>query len=289
MSMIKNMITGSDKKKNLPPNRFLQFFYVIKENFLLMFYSSITYFVFILPLIYILLSSYLRFVAQLNTENIDSNSLLNTLVACGVLLIPCIIISSIGATGIHSIIVKLIYDDGCLYKDFFKGIKKNYKKFFPIYLFIAIFSFLLIVNYGVYFFVKTLNPTFKLITLILTIILLIMCLLIKPFYILQVLLFDNSNNKVVKNSLTLAIARLIPNILMFILSIILYVTLFFFSSYLLAINIVLLILFGGAFSTLINMLNAVSVLEKSIEPSQYKTLYHKGLADYKNENINQKK
>ena len=27
---------------------------------------------------------------------------------------------------------------------------------------------------------------------------------------------------------------------------------------------------------LINMLNAVSVLEKSIEPSQYKTLYHKG-------------
>ena len=70
---------------------------------------------------------------------------------------------------------------------------------------------------------------------------------------------------------------------LFILSIILYVTLFFFSSYLLAINIVLLILFVGAFSTLINMLNAVSVLEKSIEPSQYKTLYHKGLADYKKE------
>ncbi len=30
-----------------------------------------------------------------STENIDSNSLLNTIVACGVLLIPCIIISSI--------------------------------------------------------------------------------------------------------------------------------------------------------------------------------------------------
>ena len=117
MSMIKNMITGSDKKKNLPPNRFLQFFYIIKENFLLLFYSSITYFVFILPLIYILLSSYLRFVSQLNTENIDSNSLLNTIIACGVLLIPCIIISSIGATGIHSVIIKLIYDEGCLYKD----------------------------------------------------------------------------------------------------------------------------------------------------------------------------
>ena len=39
----------------------------------------------------------------------------------------------------------------------------------------------------------------------------------------------------------------------------------------------------GIVNTLINMLNAVSVLEKSIEPSQYKTLYHKGLVDYKKE------
>lgn len=277
MSLFKKTIIGNDKKKELPPNRFLQFFYLIKENFLLLFYSSLTYFVFLLPLIYILISSYMNYSSLINQENIDSQTLLSSIFASASLLIPCILLLSIGDTGMHYVIKKIAYNEGCLYKDFFIGIKKYFKKIFLYYVLISVFLFLVIINYGCYYFVEDLNPIFKLVVFVICCILFAFSILAKPYFILQKMIFNNTNIQTMKNSLVLAVAKLIPNLLFLLLSSVLYLTLFFFKNYLLALNIVILIIFGGAYSTLITVLNSIDKLEKSIDPNEYKEIYHKGL------------
>lgn len=278
MAMLKKMIIGSNKNKELPPNRFLQFFYIIKENFLLLFYCSITYFVFILPLIYCLLSSYLNYTTLLNSDSPDSTKLFNLIFTCGVLLIPCILLSSIGEIGIYGIIKKLVYDEACLYKDFFKTIKIYFKKGIVIYVLIAIFTFLLFLNYGSYLYLS-INPIFKLIAFIVTIILFSLFMLIKPFYLMQVMNFENDTLSTIKNSFTIMFSKLFLNIAMNILSCSLYITLFFFTGVFNIIFTIIIIVFGGAFSTLINYLNTISVIEKVVDKENLKELYKKGLKE----------
>lgn len=278
MAMFKKMIIGSNKNKELPPNRFLQFFYIIKENFLLLFYCSITYFVFILPLIYCLLSSYLNYTTLLNSDSPDSTKLFNLIFTCGVLLIPCILLSSIGEIGIYGIIKKLVYDEACLYKDFFKTIKIYFKKGIVIYVLIAIFTFLLFLNYGSYLYLS-INPIFKLIAFIVTIILFSLFMLIKPFYLMQVMNFENDTLSTIKNSFTIMFSKLFLNIAMNVLSCSLYITLFFFTGVFNIIFTIIIIVFGGAFSTLINYLNTISVIEKVVDKENLKELYKKGLKE----------
>ena len=112
------------KAMPLPPNRFLQFFYIIKENFLLLFYTSITYFFFNIPLIYILLSTYLKYRDALNNK-ISNTKIFEILLTGAFLLVPASIILSIATIGMHNVIKKLSYNEPTQYKDFFIGIKER--------------------------------------------------------------------------------------------------------------------------------------------------------------------
>ena len=110
-----------DKAMPLPPNRFLQFFYLIKENFLLLFYSSITYFIFSLPLIYILLSTYVRYTNEINNEIINNTKLFEILLIGGLLLIPAMLIFSLSTIGMHTIVKQISYNEPTKFTDFFKS------------------------------------------------------------------------------------------------------------------------------------------------------------------------
>ena len=151
-----------------------------------------------------------------------------------------------------------------------------FKKGIVIYLLIAIFTFLLFLNYGSYLYLS-INPVFKLIAFIVTIILFSLFILIKPFYLMQMMNFENDTISIIKNSFTIMFSKLFLNAAMNILSFSLYITLFFFTGVFNIIFTIIIIVFGGAFSTLINYLNAVSVIEKVVDKENIKELYKKGL------------
>ena len=126
----------------------------------------------------------------------------------------------------------------------------------------------------------TINPMFKLISLIISIILFTLIKLIKPFYMLQDAVFENSKFLMFKNSLTFALSHLLKNIYIYVLSNILTITIFLLPDEMRTINIVLLIIIGGTTTLLIQHLNSLHIIEKHIDTKTYKTIFHKGLIDY---------
>ena len=269
--------SNSDPK--LPPNRFLQFFYILKDNFLLLFYTSLTYFAFILPTIYILFSFFVRYTNESTQENITNVEMFNTFFHTGLLLIPCIMTSSFASVGMHYIIKRLVYNEGAIYKDFFIGIKLHLKRVIPLFIALSLFTFLLFTNFAIYIYID-LEPFIKLMGFIVSIILFTLTLVIKPYYLMQEMIFNNSISQILKNSVMFSLRKLFKNIGAIIASSALYISLLFSSDWIKVLNIVILIIIGGAFSTLITHLNSISILESTIEKVSIKSIYKKGLKDF---------
>lgn len=273
----------SKKEKTMPfpPNRFLQFFYLIKENFILLFYTSITYFIFTLPLIYVLLSTYIRYTTLINTTS-NGNELYKTLINGGLLVLPSMLILSIATVGMHNVIKKISYNEPTGYKDFFIGIKENFLKLLPMSFVDSVFSSLIIINYAIYLFAD-INPLLKLFTLIISVIMFILIKLAKPFYMAQQAIFENSKIQLIKNSLAFATVKLIKNIGSYLLSNLLLIILFFLPNQMRVIDMVIMIILGGAYTVIIAHLNSLSVIENYINKDEYQNIYHKGLSDFYNE------
>lgn len=266
------------KSMPLPPNRFLQFFYLIKENFLLLFYTSITYFIFNLPLIYILISTFIKY-RNLLENSATSNELFSTLLSASLLIIPAMLILSIATTGMHYIIKKISYNEATLYKDFFLGIKENILDLAPLYIADAIFSAMIIINYAIYLYLD-INPIVKLIALIISMIIFILIKLIKPFYMAQNLIFENNKIQQIKNSITFATVKLIRNIGILLLSNLLIILILLLPEKLRVVAMVISIILGGAYNLLISHLNSLYIIEKYINKDNYQEIYHKGLIDF---------
>ena len=268
-----------DKPMPLAPNRFLQFFYLIKENFLLLFYTSITHFIFSLPLIYILLSTYTKYSIMINSETLDKTKLYQTLINGGIWIIPTMIILSIATTGMINIVKQISYNEATSYTDFFIGIKNYYLKLLPIIIIDAIFSSLPVINYAIYLFTD-INATFKLVSLIISIIMFIMIKISKSFYITQKLIFENSTIQIIRNCAIFTLNKIFRNIMIFLLANILTILLFFLPEQMRIIDIVIIIILGGAYSNITTHLNTLNVIESFITKQTYPTIYHKGLVDF---------
>ena len=74
------------------------------------------------------------------------------LLSCGVLLIFSISFLGIGISGIYNIIIKLSFNEGARFKDYFIGIKQNIFKFLIVYFIEGVLLFFLLLNYGDYYF-----------------------------------------------------------------------------------------------------------------------------------------
>ena len=269
---------NKNKVLPLPPNRFIQFFTLIKENFILLFYTSITHFIFSLPLIYILLSTYIRYKNLLN-NSATSDELFKTLLSGGLLIIPTMFVLSIATVGMHNIIKKISYNEAAQYKDFFIGIKENLLNVLRLLIIDSIVSGIVVVNYGSYLFAD-INVFFKLIILISSIILFFIIKIIKPFYMTQSAIFDNNKINLLKNSFTFTMFKFVRNIGIFLLSNLLIILIFLLPEQMRVINMVILIILGGAYNILVSHLNSLSILDQFIDKEAYQTIYHKGLIDY---------
>ncbi len=273
------LFTYKENTTPIPPNRFLQFFYLIKEHFMLFFIASICQFICTFPTIYILISTYIRYSTELNTENPDVNTLYQTLTTGALLLIPSLIISSLGEIGMYSIIKKIAFNDSADIKDFFKGIKKNFLACSPAFLVSSIFLALIIINYAVYLY-GDLEAIVKLLSLIISVVMFTILSLCKPYFVLQKMLFNNSTIQITKNSIAFVFTKLFKNLAIFVLSNIFLLLLLFLSEGLRIIVIVLFIIFGGAYTTLMQYLHSLSVVELFINKQNYPEIYHNGLSDF---------
>lgn len=273
------LFTFKEKTTPIPPSRFLQFFYLIKEHFLLFFTSSICQFIFFLPATYILISTYIRYSNEMNVENPNPIILYQTLISGGLLLLPTLLIGYLGEIGMYSIIKKTAFNEPVEFKDFWCGIKNNYLSNLFILITTSVLTALVVINYGTYLY-GDINPIIKLIAFIVSIILFLLASLCKPYYILQKLIFNNTSIQICKNCLTFAFSKLFKSLGVFILSNIMLILLLFSVDWLRVLIIVLLIIIGGAYSSLLQYLHSLSVLETFIDKKSYPEIYHNGLNDF---------
>ncbi len=280
MSLLKKMIFGNENRK-LPTTRFKQFFFIIKENFLLLFYCGIISFAFLAPTLYIVMSSYSRYYQMItNSSSIDASKILELLISTGSILILTITLIGIGYAGMYNIVIKLIFNEGATIKDYFLGIKKNIIKFIIIYFIEGLLIFFTILNYASYYYINEINKYIKLFALIISFIFLLIYMLIKPVLIVLLAIFKNKFSNVLKNSFILMISKLFTSIFLLILTNILYFLLLIFIGTPLIIDMILIILFQFAYSTLTNSLFVINTYENLINKETYKSIYHKGLEDY---------
>lgn len=280
MSLLNKMIFGKENIK-LPPTRFRQFFFIIKENFLLLFYCGIISFAFLAPTLYIVMSSYSRYYQMItSSSSIDASKILELLISTGSILILTITLIGIGYAGMYNVIIKLIFNEGATIKDYFLGIKKNIIKFILIYFIEGLLIFFAILNYASYYYISELNKYIKLFSLIISFIFLLIYLLIKPFLIVLLAIFKNKFSNVLKNTFVLMISKLFTSIFILILTNVLYFFLLIFIGAPLIIDMILIILFQFSYSTLINSLFVINTYENLIDKKTYKNIYHKGLEDY---------
>ena len=113
-----------------------------------------------------------------------------------------------------------------------------------------------------------------------SIVLFTLTMLIKPYYLMQETIFNNTIIQILKNSIMFSLRKLFKNIGAIIASSTLYIALLFTKDWVKVLNIVALIIIGGAFSTLLTHLNSLSVLESLIEKNNIKSIYKKGLQDF---------
>jgi len=264
------------EEESLPKTRREEFFYIFRNNYLLLTNASLLYFVFLLPLIYIELSTYMNYSNLLNSESRSASELFSIALNGSIISLPMFLILSIGSAGINYIISKLTLGGSAKFIDFFRGIKENWLSFLIIYSFFWLFIFLFILNYVSYFYLG-INPIFKLILWILAGILLFFFLLIKPYLLFQVIIFKSGFIQTLKNAWILGTHKLYKNILATLFSNVLFVGLFFFKGTYLIINIIVIIMAEGAIQSLANFLNCINILETSLNKESLGNLYHKGL------------
>jgi hypothetical protein len=264
--------------EELPETRKQQFWLILKDNWLLLFYVSLTYFVFTVPLFYFQVSTYMVYSEALQDSASTASQLFSIVINGALLAWPCFLVLALGSAGINNVVKSLALGQPAWYKDFWRGIKENWWKFLLVYFFFGFFVFLLFLNYASYYYLD-INVGFKLAGLIISSMLLFFFLLIKPYLIFQILLFSSGFNALVKNSFLLAMTKFYRNIGCLIASNGLYILLFFFTTTVRIFTIVLIIMFGGAFSALLNFINCLSILESNFSKDEIPAIYHKGLKE----------
>ena len=96
----------------------------------------------------------------------------------------------------------------------------------------------------------------------------------------QKVIFKNQSIQILKNSFIFGISNIIRNLGVFIISNVLLILLLLLPKDMGTVVIVILIILGGAYSLLISHLNSLAVIEKYMDREKYKSVYHKGLSDF---------
>lgn len=269
---------SEEKPVTLPSSRGKQFFYILKENWLTVFYVSLLYFVASFPLIFFVGLSYIHYSASLEGGSSTGEQLFSLILLTIGISLPCFLFLSIGAAGAYGYFGETLQHNDVGFSFFWKSIKKLWLPFLLLYFAEWVFFAFTLFNYGFYLYVDFSAPA-KLAFLIISCLLLFLFALAKPYFIIQILFFKTPFISLIRNALLLPFTRLFHSLSTLFASSLFYVLFLFWPMGYLFILVVLYIIFGGAVSLLFSLLFNFSSLEKNLPKEQLGRLYHAGLND----------
>ncbi len=269
---------NEEKSAAIPSSRGKQFFYILKQNWLTIFYVSLLYFVASLPLLFFVGLSYIHYSASLEGGSSTGEQLFSLILLTIGISLPCFLFLSIGAAGAYGYFGEALQHNDAGFPSFWKSIQKLWLPFLLLYFAEWVFFALTLFNYGFYLYVDFSAPA-KLAFLIISCILLFLFALAKPYFVIQILFFKTPFIPLVRNALLLPFTRLFHSLSTLFASSLFYVLFLFWPMGYLFILVVLYIIFGGAVSILFSLLFNFSSLEKNLPKEQLGRLYHVGLND----------
>lgn len=269
---------NEEKPAAIPSSRGKQFFYILKQNWLTIFYVSLLYFVASLPLLFFVGLSYIHYSASLEGGSSTGEQLFSLILLTIGISLPCFLFLSIGAAGAYGYFGEALQHNDAGFSSFWKSIKKFWLPFLLLYFAEWVFFAFTLFNYGFYLYVDFSAPA-KLAFLIISCILLFLFALAKPYFVIQILFFKTPFISLVRNALLLPFTRLFHSLSTLFVSNLFYVLFLFWPMGYLFILVVLYIIFGGAVSILFSLLFNFSSLEKNLPKEQLGRLYHVGLND----------
>ena len=269
---------NEEKPATIPSSRGKQFFYILKQNWLTIFYVSLLYFVASLPLLFFVGLSYIHYSAALEGGSSTGEQLFSLILLTIGISLPCFLFLSIGAAGAYGYFGETLQHNDAGFSSFWKSIKKFWLPFLLLYFAEWVFFAFTLFNYGFYLYVDFSAPA-KLAFLLISCILLFLFALAKPYFVIQILFFKTPFISLVRNALLLPFTRLFHSLSTLFVSNLFYVLFLFWPMGYLFILVVLYIIFGVAVSILFSLLFNFSSLEKNLPKEQLGRLYHVGLND----------
>ena len=192
----------SNKNGRLPITRKEQVWFLLKGEIGILFLSNFLTFLTLIPLLLVFffgVSTFHQYNLDTSKNNID---FFNIFLMYGLLLIPAILLFSIGLSGLFSVVKKLTFESTCKIKEYFIGIFKNYRHCFFFYLLLSIISGLFVINFGYTFYLEG-DPTFKCILFGVNALLLLSVIIASPIASFEMMTFKNYTVSYIRNGLYL--------------------------------------------------------------------------------------
>ena len=285
--IVNKALYGKDNKDDftnimLPPTRKKQFLYILKNNWMNLFYLNLIVFIFFLPFIaYYAMSTI--YISKIVSSLESKDYLLQLFPISCFQYLPLaflLIIGFIGASGANFVIRKMLFDEVIDFKnDFKKGIKYSWKQY--AFLGFVLGLILLINNYASqYVLLLGLDPFIAIVLYVLVLIVFII-LLISIMYMANLsTLYVMNNFMLIKSGLLLSIKELPRNILVFAASFLpIFIWVSFSYIFVKIITPILLIIFGFSLILLAFCELSMFSFDKYINEKSYPDFYRKGLRE----------
>lgn len=254
---------------NLPSTRREQFKEILRYRFLDIILVSLTISLFLIP--NILFNIFL-----LDNDIFSSEYLINVVIIY-LLKIPLFIIFGYGISGGMYFIKRLTFGLGAsVRKDFFVGIRQNYKQFTIIYAFLGLIYFFIKVNSSILNYYNK-DSIFNIVLIGIFYVFYILVIIVSFFMQTQAVLYNASLKQLLSNSIKFTIAKILPNLGIFLLIMFPFIIIELLSNYIiLYISLCFYGLFYFGISLLILNMYTNNIYDKTINQN-YKEMIRKGL------------
>lgn len=167
-------------------------------------------------------------------------------------LIPCIMIASIGLSGAFYVMRRLVWGEGTsVASHFFRGIKMNFLPFLWSSLFAGLSLFLVMANIGIYNNMDEIHIAWRIVGIAVSVIQFLLLLSMLIFLTTQAVTYKLKTFALIKNSFLFAIALLPTNLIMLILSAIPVIIMMILPSFLFVFGLLIFALLGFAYIILV--------------------------------------
>ena len=260
--------------KELPENRFKQFFDIFKHRFLDILKISLLEAMFLMPL----LASLILFYAFVKSAQ-GADSLFTVFLFQSISLLITVPIGYIGLVGVFTCLKKIVQADSeYTASSFFIGLKNDWYHGLIIGIFEGLSTGILVM--GIFFFLVYPNNQLPAevngLGIVVSIVQFIVITMCSYHSLMQFVCYTNKVGATIKNSFLLVLSRFPLNLIFIIIHPGIFVALVSVMEITMFVGVVIMLIFSGVFH-LIWALNTISAFDKFINRHYHPEVYRKGL------------